>query len=54
MDALYENICRQRRRIEFTAKKLLGRLKRLKYNWKGVHKTNSFNDQHIKRMKRID
>jgi hypothetical protein len=39
--------------IKFTATKLLGRLKRLKYNWKGVNKTNSFNDQPIIKRKRI-
>jgi hypothetical protein len=39
--------------IKFTAIKLLGRLKRLKYNWKGVNKTNSFNDQPTIKRKRI-
>jgi hypothetical protein len=39
--------------LEFTVNKLLGRLKRLKYNWKGENKNSSFNDQPIKKAKRI-
>jgi hypothetical protein len=39
--------------IEFTINKLFGRLKRLKYNWKGENKSSSFNDQPIKKAKRI-
>jgi hypothetical protein len=39
--------------LEFTIKKLMGRLKRLKFNWKGDKQTNSFNDQPVKKLKRI-
>ena len=39
--------------LEFTINKLLGRLKRLKYNWRGDSKNASFNDQPIKKAKRI-
>lgn len=40
--------------IEFTASKLLGRLKRLKFNWKGDNRYSSFNDHPIKKAIRLN
>ena len=39
--------------LEFTTKKLLGRLKRLKFNWKGEKSNNSLNDLPVKKLNRI-
>jgi hypothetical protein len=39
--------------LEFTSKKIVGRLKRLEFNWKREKDTTSFNNLPLKKLKRI-